>query len=78
MDAAHTYEVRIWGHLPPDWSAWFAGLEVIPQEDGSTILRGSLADQAALQGVLLKIFNLGLTLIAVARCDESAGDAQTM
>lgn len=65
MTAPRLYEIRVRGHLADRWSDWFEGLEILPQVDGSTILRGTLADQAALQGALLKVFNLGLTLIAV-------------
>lgn len=65
MSSVRYYEIRVKGHLAGHWSRWFEGLEVIPEADGSTTLCGSLADQAALQGVLLKVFNLGLTLIAV-------------
>lgn len=55
------------------WSSWFEGLEVSRRPDGSTILRGSLYDQAALQGLLLKVFNLGLSLVAV-RAEEAGAD----
>ncbi len=57
------------------WSAWFAGLTMTHTEQGETILRGDLVDQAALHGVLIKVRDLGLTLVSVERlpADESAG-----
>ena len=59
------YEIRLAGHLPPQWSAWFEGLAVTLDPDGTTLLSGSLADQAALYGLLKKVRDTGLTLIAV-------------
>jgi hypothetical protein len=58
------YEIRVEGHLAADWSDWFEGLTVHQEADGETVLSGPL-DQAALHGVLAKIRDLGLVLIAV-------------
>ena len=63
------YEIRIEGHLDAHWSAWFGGLAVIPEDDGTTTLRGALADQADLHGVLAKVRDLGATLISVTTID---------
>jgi hypothetical protein len=65
------YEIRVEGHLDQHWSEWFcpggkgASLELAHVASGETVIRGDLADQAALQGVLTKIWNLGLTLNSV-------------
>ncbi len=59
------YEIRIAGHLPSQWSAWFEGLAVALEPDGTTLLSGPVADQAALYGLLKKVRDSGLTLIAV-------------
>jgi hypothetical protein len=59
------YEIRIAGHLPARWSAWFEGLVVAPEPDGTTRLSGPVADQAALYGLLKRVRDTGLTLIAV-------------
>ena len=59
------YEIRIAGHLPAQWSAWFEGLAVALEPDGSTRLSGPVIDQAALYGLLRKVRDTGLTLIAV-------------
>ena len=59
------YEIRIAGHLPPRWSAWFEGLAVAPEPDGTTLLSGPVVDQAALYGLLKRVRDTGLTLIAV-------------
>ncbi len=64
-----TYEVRIEGHLAPHWAAWFDGLEIAREPDGHTALRGPMADQAALHGVLAKVRDLGLVLVSVTPLD---------
>jgi len=59
------YELRVAGHLDEHWSAWFAGMTLIHEKDGTTSLRGPVADQAKLHGVLAKVRDLGATLISV-------------
>jgi hypothetical protein len=65
VDEGFVYEIRIAGHLPARWSAWFEGLAVAPEPDGTTLLSGPVADQAALYGLLKRVRDTGLTLIAV-------------
>ncbi len=60
-----TYEIRIAGHLSPQWANWFEGLTVTLEEDGNTLLAGPLDDQSALHGLLKKIRDLGLPLLSV-------------
>ena len=57
-------EIRVAGSLSPQWIDWFDGL-VINTENGETLLRGPVADQAALFGLLKKIRDSGLPLISV-------------
>lgn len=38
------YEIKVRGHLEPAWSSWFAGLEVVPEGEDVTLLRGLLPD----------------------------------
>ena len=59
------YEIRIAGHLPSQWGDWFEGLAVALEPDGTTLLSGPVIDQAALYGLLKKVRDTGLTLIAV-------------
>jgi hypothetical protein len=61
------YEIRLAGHLPPEWSEWFAGFTVTPEPDGTTRLSGPVSDQAALYGLLRRVRDTGLTLIAVVQ-----------
>ena len=62
---ADEYHIRIREQLDPEWSAWFDGLTVVNQVDGNTLLAGPVVDQAALHGILMRVRDLGLTLIAV-------------
>jgi len=59
------YQITIKGHLDTHWSAWFENMTISNEANGEATLRGPLADQAALHGVLIKIRDLGLPLLAV-------------
>ena len=59
------YEIRLKGHLGTRWAAWFDGLTLTHDSDGTTIIHGPIADQAALYGLLQKTRDLGLPLISV-------------
>lgn len=59
------YRITVKGLLDQHWSDWFEGLTLTHGPTGETIIAGVLADQAALYGVLMKIHDLGLPLIAV-------------
>ena len=65
------YEIRIGGRLAPRWATWFDGMTLTTASDGTTVLSGPVADQAALHGVLARIRDLGLPLIAVTRLDTN-------
>ena len=62
---ADHYELRIDGRLGDHWSPWFDGLSLTHAGDGTTILRGRVADQAQLHGLIAKIRNVGATLLSV-------------
>lgn len=53
------YEIRVAGHLGSRWSAWFDGLAIATEADGTTVLRGPLIDQAALHGLMQKLRDVG-------------------
>ena len=59
------YEIRLKGRLDARWAAWFDGLAVTGDSDGTTVIHGPVADQAALHGLLQKVRDLGLPLISV-------------
>ena len=60
-----SYEIRLKGHLDARWAAWFDAVSLTQESDGTTVIRGSVADQAALHGLLCKVRDLGLPLIAL-------------
>ena len=62
---ADIYRIHVKGQPDPARSAWFDGLEVQPQANGETVLTGPIVDRAALHGVLMRIRDLGLPLLAV-------------
>ena len=66
-DESDWYEIRIKGHLDDRWSAWLDGLDLIRAEDGTTVLRGPITDQAALHGLLHKLRDIGLPLLSLTR-----------
>ena len=64
-------EILVHGHLDDGWSSWFDGLALTRSDGGDTVLAGDIADQAALHGVLSKVRDLGLPLIAVQCTDAT-------
>ena len=61
------YAIRVKDHVGSAWQEWFAPLHLEHEAAGTTLFSGWLPDQAALFGVLLKLHNLGVTLIALDR-----------
>jgi hypothetical protein len=66
------YEIRVEGSLESEWSDWFDGLEITQRGEDETVLTGVIADQPALHGVLAKVRDLGLPLLAVRRVPDRA------
>ncbi len=66
------YEIRVRGHLAPRWAPWFNGMSLVPQDDGTTVIDGPVADQSALHGLLRTISDLGLPLVSVTPGDGPA------
>ncbi len=66
------YEIRLDGHLGEHWSTWFGALSLIRADDGTTVLRGPVTDQAELHGLLAKVRDLGATLLSVEAIDPDA------
>ncbi len=68
------YQIRIKGHLGPQWTDWFGGLSITLEENGDTLLTGPVVDQAALHGVLRKVRDLGMTLLLVNHIEPKQAD----
>ncbi|MDQ6754602.1 MAG: hypothetical protein M3017_14680 [Actinomycetota bacterium] len=63
------YQIRLQGHLDSHWATWFDGLTLTTESDGTTIISGPVADQAALHGLLQKVRDVGLPLVSVTSVD---------
>jgi hypothetical protein len=61
------YAIRVQGHLDADWSEWLEGMTLTHEEGGVTRLDGPIRDQAALRGLLNRLWDLHLTIVAVER-----------
>lgn len=69
-----TYEIRLEGRLDDRWTAWFDGLALTHDSDGTTTLRGDVVDQAALHGLLQRIRDLGVPLVSVTHLDPQQSE----
>ena len=76
MSVITEYHIRLKGHLADHWSAWFDNMTIFNEANGEAVLRGPLPDQAALHGVLIKIRDLGLPLLAITTvaADETSNN----
>jgi hypothetical protein len=64
------YEIRVKGHLAPRWAAWFDGMSLTNETDGTTNIHGWVVDQAALHGLLQKLRDVGLPLVSVTQIER--------
>jgi hypothetical protein len=64
-----TYQIRVQGCLDSDWSAWLDNLTVTSVGDGTTMISGPVADQAALHGLLDKLHGLNMPLLSLCRTE---------
>jgi hypothetical protein len=62
-----TCTIKVRGALDCHWSTWFDGLDITTDENGDTVMTGSLTDPAALFGIINRVRDLGLELLAVCR-----------
>jgi hypothetical protein len=69
------YQIKIQGSLDHSWSAWFNDMRITCEGDVTTIT-GVVPDQAALRGLLDRIWNLNLALISVARVAEDPHESK--
>jgi hypothetical protein len=68
------YQFRVRGHLATRWADWFDGFVIKPVIGGDTVLEGYVVDQAAMHGVLRKLADLGLPLLAVTPMNTDPAD----
>lgn len=70
----NVYQIVVQGQLDPSWSTWFEGMKLSHVESEVapvTIIAGTFCDQAALRGVLTKLWDLGLALISVTKLENN-------
>jgi hypothetical protein len=72
--APDRYDIRVTGHLAPRWAACFERMTLAPQDDGTTVIHGPVADQSALHGLLRRLSDLGLTLVSVTPTADPTAD----
>jgi hypothetical protein len=68
------YEIRIKGHLDDRWADWFEGLTITREDNGETLLRGTVIDQSVLHGLLRKVRDLGMPLVSVIHVEAAPED----
>jgi len=72
LDQPATYQIKVPGELDESWSDWMQGMTIAVESEGEdppvTTLTGTV-DQAALHGVLRRLYSLGLPLISVNRSE---------
>ncbi len=68
------YQIRLKGHLGSQWTDWFGGMTITPEDNGDTLLTGTVVDQAALHGLLKKVRDLGMPLVSVSPIEPGQAD----
>lgn len=72
MSGVYRFLVR--GHLDDRWSERFGDLAIQLLDDGSSVLTGTIQDQAALYGVIARIRDMGMPLLAIERIGDGEGN----
>ena len=68
LDQPVTYQIKVPGELDESWLDWAGEMKVIVESDDNGLLVSTLTgtiDQAALQGLLRRLYSLGMPLISV-------------
>lgn len=68
------YEIVVKGHLAARWAAWFDGFTVTNQANGTTVLRGTVIDQAAMHGLLQRLRDIGIPLISLTALEDTTDE----
>ena len=63
--ALRGYRIRVAGRLDDSWAAWFDGFTLVPGDDGTTTVSGTVTDQAQLHGLFAKLRDLGVEIVSV-------------
>ena len=80
LDSSASYQIVVQGYLEEHWTTWLDGVRIVPRvdSDGTSVtkLTGRVTDQAALHGLLRKLYDLGLPLLLVSRLDSDQLDME--
>jgi hypothetical protein len=68
------YQIRIKGHLGPQWTDWFGGLAITLEDNGDTLVTGPVIDQAALHAVLKRVRDVNLPLLSIMEVRSKGED----
>ncbi len=74
-----SYEIRLKGHLDERWVSWFEGFTIAHGfQNGAPVtkLSGSIADQAALHGLLIKLRDIGITILSINLVEPEKGEGK--
>jgi hypothetical protein len=69
--ASTTCSIRVNGHLDDHWSAWLGELDMTREDDGTTTVTVSIADQAQLHGLLAGLRDIGAVITELRTTDAS-------
>jgi hypothetical protein len=75
QDSSVQYEIRVKGHLDARWAAFFDGLSLTNESDGTTTIHGPVVDQAALHGLLQRLRDVGVPLVSITPVNPTRPDA---
>ena len=73
-DQPTVYQIRLKGHLSRQRMDWFEGLIITLEDNGDTLMTGTVIDQAALHGILKKVRDLGMPLLSLNSVEPSLQD----
>ena len=74
MNEPKIYRIRVEGHLDDEWTEWFEGMSILREEDGTSVLTGTVTDQSALHGLLAKIHGMALSLLSIQQIKPDEND----
>lgn len=74
LEAASLYKIRVEGILDTGWADWLSGFKIKVEEndDGKhfTIFTGQISDQAALRGLLNRMWDMNFSLVSVNKLNQ--------
>jgi hypothetical protein len=69
------YIIQVGCHLTRTRAGGFGGLDITLMPDGHTLIQGPIQDQSALFGILIRIRDMGIPLIAVTYVGQTGDES---